>query len=388
MHTPFFASAVRCQTRRRGLIPLLLACTLVFVASDTVYAQDTPYAPIVNARAWVLADHNSGMILARSSAERRVPPGDMVKLMVLHLAFEALQSGRLSLGDKIKISKTAATAPGVRMFLRPGTIVSAEDLLKGLVVARASDAAIALAEHLSASVEHFVVQMNLRAQEMALVNTQYTNVTGAHNKEQYISAYDTLQLTRSLINRFPDYYRWFSFREYKFGGLLLHSRNALLWRDDGIDGLMASKLKSRTHLVATAKRDNMRLIVIVLGASSERLHIGAAKQLLAYGYRYFETRLLYKPEQAILQLRVRLGDSKTVAIGVADKIYVTLPQEQFILLESRLTITQTLTAPVAKGVEVGNLVLMRGDAEIERYPLVTLKAVEEGNFIQRLLGRF
>lgn len=367
---------------------LLLACLLCGRAAAA--AQPGAPAPDVPATAWLLVDHDSGRVLAEHIADKPLAPASLAKLMTAYVLFGRLKAGRLQLDDQIEISRTAAAARGARLFLRPGTTVRVEDLIKGMIVHSANDAAVALAERASGGESNFVAEMNAQARTLGLSRTVFVNVTGHDATGQVSTARDLARLASALIRDFPEYYPWFALKEFTYNGLTQYNRNALLWRDGAVDGVKTGQTHAAGFChAASASHDGMRLIAVALGARSENARVASAQRLLDYGFRYYETRLLYAADVPATQVRVWMGDQSAVPLGVRHNLYVTLPRGWHERLHARLTVPQDkLYAPVQYGQVVGTLALDLDGRPFAEYPLVALKQIGTGNLMRRAIDKF
>ncbi len=339
--------------------------------------------PRIDAKSWMVADFHSGQVLAEYHADERIDPASLTKLMTAYVVFKDLRAGKLKLGDSIKVSNTAWRMPGSRMFVRAGSTVSAEDLIKGLLIPSGNDAAVALAEHLAGSETAFVARMNAEARTLSLVNTHYANSTGLPTADHYSSARDLTRLAGFLIRDFPEYYHWNATKEYNYGGITQYNRNALLWRDGGVDGIKTGHTRAAGYcIVASATRDKMRLISTVLGAPSEQARTEAGRALLDFGFDHFETRLLYQATVPTTEVRVWMGETETLPVGIGRDLYLTLPRGAHAKLEANVAVKDA-QAPIRLGQPLGTLSLSLDKKPIADYPLVALRAVDNGNLLQR-----
>ncbi len=350
---------------------------------------EVPPPPEVQAKAWLLMEHHSGQILAAHRAEKQHAPASLTKLMTAYLLFQELRAGRLGLDTRVPVSRHAWGMPGSRLFLRPGTQVATEDLIKGMIVLSANDATLALVEHVAGSEEAFVARMNETARRLGLEDTAFANSTGLIRAGHHSSARDLGRLTSRLIRDFPEYYaRWFALREFTFQGIRQYNRNALLWRDPSVDGVKTGLTREAGHcLIASAEREGQRLIAVVLGARDEQTRLHAGQQLLEYGFRYFETRLLYAARTPAARVRVWMGEESELPLGVGRDVYLTLPRGAHARLRARLTVREMLYAPVRAGQRMGTLVLDLDQKPLAQYPLVALEEIGTGNLLQRALDR-
>lgn len=366
--------------------PFFLILCLLPLRIPYAFATETPPAPVVSAEAWLLVDHDSGRVLVEHNADKPLAPASLSKLMTAYLLFERLKSGKLRLDEQITVSETALNAKGARLFLRPGETALAEDLLKGMIALSANDATVLLAEHVSGSEKNFVAEMNAKARAFGMNHTVFANVTGHDTDGQYVTARDLSRLASALIRDFPDYYKWFALKEFTYRQIKQYNHNALLWRDTSIDGLKTGQTRSAGYgLIASGMREHMRLVAIVLGAKNENARVEAGQKLIDYGFRHFETRLLYATNSPATRVRVWLGDTRALPIGVPQNLYLTLPRGTHEKLRARLTVLDRVVAPVSLGQKIGSLALDLDQQPIAEYPLVALKEVGSGNLFQRSL---
>jgi len=369
----------------RWLIPAIL-----LLLSPLAEATPPAEAPRPAARAWLLVDHDSGRVLTEHAADQPIAPASLTKLMTSYIVFDALKSGKLKLTDRIRISRHAAGHKGASLFLRPGEELSADDLIRGMIVSSGNDATVALAEHLAGSDQAFVQLMNAKARELGLDQTHFVNPTGLDHDGQQSTARELVRLAGYLIRDFPDHYRtYFHLREFTHNRIRQYNRNALLWRDRSVDGIKTGRTRAAGHsVIASARRGSMRLLAAVLGAPNEGARVDGAQRLLEHGFRHFETRLLYEADTPAAKLRVWMGNRSELAIGVGRPLYLTLPRGAYEHLRARLTtFRQKQTAPILRGQRLGTLALEINGKPYAEYPLVALQEVTPGNALQRLIDR-
>lgn len=365
----------------KSLAPLFLL--LFTLASHANTGLISP--PKIDAKGWMLADFHSGQVLAEYRADERTDPASLTKLMTAYVVFKELRAGKLKLGDPVKISKTAWTMPGSRMFVRAGSEASVEELIRGLLIPSGNDAAVALAEHISGSEAAFVARMNTEAKALSLVNTRFVNSTGLPAADHHSSARDLTRLSGFLIRDFPEYYHWNAVKEFNYGGITQYNRNALLWRPGGVDGIKTGHTRAAGYCItASATREQMRLIATIMGATSEQARTDASQALLDFGFRHFETRLLYQASVPATEVRVWMGASEKLPVGVGRDLYLTLPRGAHTKLEANVTVKDA-QAPVRAGQALGTLSLSLDKKTFAEYPLVALRAVESGNILQRAM---
>jgi D-alanyl-D-alanine carboxypeptidase (penicillin-binding protein 5/6) len=345
-----------------------------------------PKAPSTGARAFVIQDYHSGRIIAEENADMPVEPASITKMMTAHIVFNELKSGDLALNDMVTISEKAWRTPGSRMFVEVGKQVSVHDLLLGLIIQSGNDATVALAEHIAGSEETFAALMNRHAEEIGLSGSHFTNSTGLPDEQHYMTARDIARLGALTIEQYPEYYKWYSQKEFTFNDITQYNRNKLLWQDDSVDGIKTGHTESAGYCLATsALKDGMRLITVVLGTSSENARSDASQALLNYGFRFFETHKLYDAGTRLTTSRVWKGASDSIALGLDKPLYVTIPRGQYKSLDASMSINNRIIAPVAADQALGTVQVRLGEEIIAEQPLVSLNAVAEGSFMQRIV---
>lgn len=344
-----------------------------------------PSPPVVNAKAWILIDADSGKILAEKDSEVKLPPASLTKMMTLYVISNALHNEQIHLKDPVRISKDAWKTGGSRMFVKEGQEVNIQDLLKGIIVASGNDACVAMAEHLGGSESGFSDIMNQKAAELGMSNSHFTDSTGLPNENHYTTAKDLAILAQGLINNYPQYYHWYKKKWFSFNGIRQPNRNRLLWRNSNVDGLKTGHTNEAGFcLVASAHRDTMRLISVVLGAPNDTVRADDSERLLNYGFRFFETHAIYKANQSVAELPVYKGDKTSIEVGPGKPLNLTIPSGQYQRLVLTTSVPETLQAPIAKGSQVGELIVQFDGKVIEKQPLFALTAVETGGFYIRM----
>ena len=361
----------------------LLVLTLCLDAVQA--AAGTPQPPKVDARAHLLVDMHSERVLSEEGADERLEPASLTKMMTSYVVFSEMARGKFSLSDEVLVSEKAWRMKGSRMFIEVGTRVPVEDLLMGLIVQSGNDASVALAEFVAGDESTFADLMNRHARRLGMSGSHFTNASGLPEPDHYSTARDMSRMASALIRDFPEFYPWNAVREYEYGGIKQQNRNALLFRDDSVDGLKTGYTKAaRYGLVASAKREGMRLIAVVMGAETSRARARMAQSLLNYGFRFYETRRVYASAEKITDVRVWKGDAKSLALGLEQSLYVTVPRGRYDEIDAQMEIAARLVAPVRAGEQQGVLRLALGDElSIER-PLIALGDVAEGNLWQKV----
>ncbi len=367
-------------------ITRLVACALVLAAAVADAQTPTPAPPALAASSYLLVDFHSGQVLAERDPDLRVEPASITKLMTSFVVFHEIEAGRLGLEDEVLISENAWRTGGSRMFVEVGKRVRVEDLLKGVIIQSGNDASVALAEHVAGSETVFAGLMNEHAARLGMVNTHYTNSTGLPDEALYTTAADVARLAGALIREFPQFYVWYSEREFTFNEIRQHNRNRLLWRDPSVDGLKTGHTSSAGYcLVTSAMRDGMRLISVVMGTDSENARAAASQALLNYGFRFFETFSLYPAGAELGRAKVWKGSVGEVRFGVERELFVTIPRGRQDRLTAELALTPRPIAPLALGEELGELRVQLDDELVLRHPLTVLEAVSEAGFFGRSL---
>jgi D-alanyl-D-alanine carboxypeptidase (penicillin-binding protein 5/6) len=374
------------------LITIAIALPLVAMAQDTPprptptppKGMPTPAAPTLGANSYILMDFNSGDVLVESNPDMRVEPASITKVMTSYVVFNELKSGNINLTDTVNISETAWRTGGSRMFIEPSMEVTVEQLIKGMVIQSGNDASVALAEYLAGTEEAFAGLMNHHANQLGMTNSNFTNATGLPHENHYTTARDVAILSAALIAEFPEYYHWYSEKEYSFNNIRQHNRNNLLWRDPAVDGLKTGHTEAAGYcLASSAKRDGMRLISVVLGSGSETSRVNESQSLLNYGFRFFETIQLYKAGQELAQGRVWKGEKEQIRLGIGDELFVTIPRGRYEDLDAQVEMRPELIAPITEGEEVGQISIRLEDAEIANRGLIALETIPEAGFFGR-----
>jgi serine-type D-Ala-D-Ala carboxypeptidase (penicillin-binding protein 5/6) len=372
-------------------LPLFLA-TLAMLSAPALAGQaPVPKPPTVPTNGYILVDQDSGRVLAESRSDERMEPASITKLMTGYIVFHALAEKRLGLADTVTVSEHAwrtggSASGGSTSFLVLGSQVPVEMLIKGMIVQSGNDATIALAEKIGGTEDGFVQMMNEYAKRLGLKGTHFQNSWGGPSPEHYTTARDLAALSRAIIREHPEYYKWYSVREFTWNGIRQPNRNGLLYRDNTVDGIKTGHTESAKYcLVASARRNGMRLISVVLGSPSEKAREDASAALLNYGFTFFETVPLVAGGKALLNPDVFKGAADTVAVGPARDVSVTVPRGQGDSVTREATVNGPLVAPLKAGQVVGEYVVSAGGGVVARIPLVALAPVEEAGFIGSMI---
>lgn len=345
-----------------------------------------PSPPKIQASSYLVMDYDSDELLVNENVNERVEPASLTKIMTVYVAAHELASGNISMDDEVTVSEKAWRMEGSRMFIEVNKQVTVEELLKGIIIQSGNDASVALAEYIAGSEDVFAQVMNQYAKNLGMTNTHFVNSTGLPHENHYTTAMDMARLSKAIISEFPDIYALHSIREFTYNGIKQHNRNNLLWREDGVDGIKTGHTESAGYcLVASAKRDDMRLISVVMGTDSESARIKSTQTLLSFAFRFFETHKLYNAKEVIQSGKVWKGDRETVPLGLEKDLYITIPRGSYKQLDAAVELNPQLTAPINNGEIKGVLKLKLNDKEITTRPLITLQSVGEGSFIDRMM---
>ncbi len=365
---------------------IFLISLVVLLCGVSAEARQTPIPqpPIIGAKSYLLIDGATGAELASLKPDERLAPASLTKLMTAYAVFRALDEGQIALDDQVTVSEKAWRTEGSRMFIEVGTQVSVEELLLGMIVQSGNDASVALAEHVAGSEAVFAQLMNQYAAQIGMTSSNFMNSAGLPHEDHYSTARDMARLARAIINEFPQYYEWYSVREYEYNGIKQPNRNSLLWRDPSVDGMKTGRTDEAGYcLVSSAQRDDMRVISVVLGTSSAKARIDGSQALLNYGFRFFETRLLYRAGETVATARIWKAENEMTPLGLPEDLYVTIPRGSFDNVESVLNMPAQLVAPVAQGQPLAELQVSLNGDQLLNTPLRALEDNPDGSLWQR-----
>lgn len=365
------------------LVPLLI----FLVCSSPALAQRAAAPgslPALVSKSYLLVDFQSRQVLATRNPQERIEPASLTKLMTAYVVFDALRQKRISLAQSVPVSDKAWRAPGSRMFLEPGGQATIEDLLQGMIIQSGNDAAITLAEAAAGSEPAFADQMNREAARLGLKNSRFANATGLPNPQHYSTAEDLALLSATIIREFPQYFPMYKMREFRYHNITQYNRNRLLGRDPFVDGMKTGYTESAGFcMIATAQRDDRRLIAVVLDSGSENGRAAEAQKLLNYGFEAFDTLKLYARGDAVQQMPVWKGGKELLQAGVTEDYFVTIPKGQSGQLQASLESMQPLVAPIHAGDRVGTLKLSFEGRPFGEQAVVALENVGIANMFIR-----
>ena len=366
----------------------LLICVVAYVATQAVAA--VPPAPKLPADAYFLMDATTGQVLVDHNGDLSLPPASLTKIMTSYVLAEEVDAGRASLDDMIKVSRNAwSQNPAFRgsslMWIEPGNPVSLGDLERGVVISSGNDASVAVAEHLAGTESSFVDVMNQLGAELGLDNTVYRNPHGLPHPEHRTTARDLATLSVALINGHPEHYKIYKEQSFTYNGIKQYNRNSLLRSDASVDGLKTGYTSEAGYgLVASAQREDMRLVSVVLGSASKRTRASENSSLLNYGFRFFQNLRPLSAEVTLVEPRVWKGATESLHAGVLESVVLTVPRERT-TADINLTVNDQLEAPLSRGDVIGNVQVVRGGEVLFETPLLVLEDVPSGGFFKRLM---
>jgi len=347
-----------------------------------------PAAPKLQASGYLLVDATNGEILVEHNAEEALPPASLTKMMTAYIAEREITEGRISFDDQVPVSVKAWKTGGSRMFIREGTEVRLEDLLRGIIIQSGNDASVAVAEYIAGSEDVFADVMNQTAISLGMTNTQFKNATGLPQEGHYTTAKDLSILAARIIQDFPDTYPIYEEKNFTYNGIKQANRNSLLFRDPTVDGLKTGHTEEAGYcLVASAERDGFRLISVVMGTASEKAREQETTKLLQYGFRYFSGKTLFTAGEPLPESarKVWFGEMESVDLAPTEPLYVTLPLGRESAIQATLDAPDTLDAPLEAGAVVGTVKIMLGERVLAESPVAVAEAVPEGGLFKRLM---
>ncbi|NOH64873.1 D-alanyl-D-alanine carboxypeptidase family protein [Vibrio sp. RE88] len=367
-----------------------LLCTLVTASAGAVI---TPDAPQINAKGYVVMDYHSGQVIASQNPDTPLAPASLTKLMTAYVVGQEINSGRLNWDDKATISRNAWSVnfpESSKMFIKPGDEISIRNLMLGVIVQSGNDASVALAEHVAGSESAFVSLMNGWTQTLGMENTQFINAHGLDGDNIQTTPKDMANLMRAIIKDVPEVYKLYQEKKFTWNGIEQYNRNKLLWdRSLNVDGGKTGYTENAGYsLVSSATEGRMRLISVVMGTPSQQARTSASRNLLGYGFRFFDTVQVAKKDEVIMQSRVWKGAEENVPVTVAETVYLTFPRAMKDSLKQEVVVESQLQAPIAAGDSLGQVIWSLNGEQVFTAPAVSQVGVDQGSFTSRLMDTF
>jgi len=320
----------------------------------------------IKAKAYVLKDINTGKVLASKNANVYLPPASTTKLMTLYLLFEKVSSGELKLTDRLPVSKRAWKKGGSKMFLDPGSKIRVVDLIKGISVSSGNDASTVVAEYIGGSEKEFVTLMNRKARELDMTRTNFVNPTGWDNKGHVSTAHDLAIIGERIIKDFPEYYKVFGLKSFKHNGIRQYNKNTLLGKF-GVDGLKTGHVRSIGYnIVSSAKQNQLRYLVVLLGAKNKKARETEVKKLYEYAYNKYKNVKILSAAETVAQTQVYLGSNRFIDLGVENDLYMNLTQKEYDSLSSSVEYYPITNAPVHIGQALGHIKIKYDGLEVPK----------------------
>jgi D-alanyl-D-alanine carboxypeptidase (penicillin-binding protein 5/6) len=367
---------------------IIYFCLVAPFCFESMAQSMVPKAPKLNLESYILLEASTNTVIAEFNSDNQISPASMTKVMSGYVIADQIANGAISLDDKVLISEKAWKTGGSKMFIEAGKRIPVRDLLSGIVIQSGNDATVALAEYVAGSEEGFVDFMNAYASELGLSNTLFQNAVGWTDPNHFSSAKDLANLTKALINDFPDHYEIYKEKEFTFGGIRQLNRNKLLWRDDTVDGVKTGHTESAGYcLISSAKRNDMRLIAVVAGSPSENERLISSQRLLEYGFRFFATQKLISKYTQITSAKVWGGRDNEVALGSAQDILLTLPRSDFKNIKANYKFNNNIQAPISDGDVIGDIEFISDSRVVLSAPLIAIESVEAKGFFGRIWSR-
>lgn len=381
-------SSVSAASLRFIVLALTLLTAGLPVAQLSAAPAIIPRAPDIAATSYILIDAKTGQVLIEENADEPLPPASLTKIMTSYIAIEEIINGHLTLDTPVHISEKAWRMEGSKTFVGVDTMVRAEDLLRGIIIQSGNDASVAIAEHIAGSEEAFADMMNQYAEVMGMQQSFFMNSSGLDTELYYntMSARDLSIIARETVVKHKDFYPMYAEREFTYNGITQSNRNSLLFRDRNVDGLKTGWTDAAGYcLVASAERDGMRLISVVMGTESTEARAIETQKLFTYGFRYFETHQLYSEGQVLANVPVWSGKESALDLGVTEDVFVTIPRGQGENLTAALDVEEAVTAPLENGQLMGVVNVTLDSDLIYRGDVIAMQAVEQGSLFKRFM---
>ncbi len=370
---------------RRFWLRMLAVAGLLAVPAMPTYAAP----PQTSAPHAILVEAETGSVLFEKGADALVAPASLAKLMTVDVVFEQLELGNIKLTDTFVVSENAwrkggAMSSGSTMYAALHSRVKVEDLLKGVIIQSANDGCIILAEGIAGNEASFVRMMNDRARELGLTKSTFTNAEGLPDPKMRVTARELAMVARHIVNAYPEYYKWFAEREFTWNKIKQQNRNPLLGTVEGADGMKTGFTNEAGYnLAASATRNGLRLVVVVTGLKNAKERADEAKKLLEYGFREFDSRILFAENQIIAEAKVYGGAQGKVPVTARQQIKLMVPRTVSERISAKMVYVGPVRAPVREGQPIGHLLVSRGDTKVLEVPLQATESIPVGSATQR-----
>ena len=369
------------------MLTMALAISTGLAPKRVSYANENTITEKYNAKSALLKDFHTGEILFSQNENEKLPIASMVKIMTLNLIFEDIASGKLDINQEIQVSTNAASMGGSQAFLDAGSSYTADELIKSIIVASANDSCVALAEHLSGSVEDFVVRMNEKAAALGMQNTSFVNCTGLPAENAYSTALDTAIMFNHLA-RFDKFFDYASVWMYDIahpGGrtTTLTNTNKLVRFYNGCDGGKTGFTKEALScLAATAKRGETRLIAVIVGAPEAKIRNAETSRLFNWGFSNFETkRLICADDEITERVKVERGKEECVGLKIESDLFKLVKRGTKLEFETKIVIEESIKAPVKAGDIIGRIQILSGNEVIGETNLIAASSIEKASYL-------
>ena len=394
--------AIASGRRRFRCLALLLAGSVALSTAMLSFAQTpvsrpssalaipaiVPRAPDIAGTSYILIDAATGHAIMEMNADEALPPASLTKIMTAYVAEYEIDNGNLSLDEQVFISERAWRTQGSKTFVDVNSYVRVEDLMRGIIIQSGNDASVAIAEHIAGSEEAFADLMNQHARRLGMTSSYFVNSSGLDDTGQtnLMSARDLATIARVKILEHPVHYRMYAEREFTFNGIRQANRNTLLFRDNTVDGMKTGWTTPAGYcLVASAERDGMRLIAVVMGTASEEARAVEVQKMLSYGFRFFESHRLFAANQALESLRIWSAAENTIDVGVPNEVLITIPRGRVGDLVTTLSTGETLRGAIEAGQVLGSVQVTLDDTVLYSGDVVAMKSLDRGGLFKRLM---
>lgn len=372
------------KTRLRPIRATAILCLLAAMsAASTARAVETS-APLA-----IVLDYNTGAVLYEKGADEPVGPASMSKMMTVYLLFESIKDGRVSLEDTMPVSEAVwrewVRSEGSKMFLEVGKNIVVEDLIRGIVVQSGNDASDVVAEALAGTEAAFAAEMNIKAAELGMVNSNFQNASGWPAPNQYTTVRDVALLGSATIRDFPDLFHYYAEKSFKFNKITQANRNPLLYKDIGADGLKTGYTKESGYgLAASAEREGRRVVVVVHGMKTVRERGEQAERLIEWAFREWAHYALFESGETVAEIPVWLGDQETVPVIIRDELIAAVPRKSRKKMKVQVVHREAVPAPIERGQEIATLTVSAPDMTPIEVPLYAGDDIGERGFFGRL----